>query len=443
MTDVIIPREAINDAYIPYLNNTSRVSIFFGGASSGKSVFLAQRDIIDVMKGGRNFLVCRQIGRTLRGSVVQEITKIIKEWGLSDLFNINKTDGTVTCSNGYQIIFAGLDDVEKLKSVTPALGVFTDIRIDEATETDMNSLKQLLKRQRGGSKKYPKRLVLSFNPILKSHFLFKEYFSKLGWADDQKEYTSPALSILKTTYKDNQFLTPDDVYDLESETDEYYKSVYTDGNWGILGGAIFTNWRVEDLSAMSDQFTNRRNGLDFGFSSDPAAMPVSHYDRMRKIIYIYKELYETGLTNDLLSERVKDLVGVWEWKDTGQKDEDGTPIVERVCTATERITADSSEPKSIQELRNHGVDAYGARKGKDSVRQGIDWLKQQTIIVDVSCINTQNELSQYHWKKDAGGNSLKVPVDKNNHLIDALRYAYESEMLPLGEVETIENPFYS
>ena len=404
MTDVVIPREAINETYIPYLKQMARVQIYFGGASSGKSVFLAQRDIIDVMKGGRNFLVCRQIGRTLRGSVVQEITKIIKEWGLSELFNINKTDGTVSCSNGYQIIFAGLDDVEKLKSVTPALGVFTDIRIDEATETDWASIKQLLKRQRGGSKNFPKRLTLSFNPILKSHFLFSEYFSKLGWADDQKEYISPALSILKTTYRDNKFLTPDDVYDLESETDEYYKSVYTDGNWGMLGGVIFTNWRVEDLSEMTAQFTNRRHGLDFGFSSDPAAVVNTHYDTSRKTIYIYKELYETGLTNDILAERVREMI------------------------TDERIVADSSEPKSIQELKNHAVYAAGAVKGKDSVNFGIDWLKQQTIIVDKSCINMQNELSQYHWKKDAGGNSLKIPVDKNNHLIDALRYAYEDEM---------------
>ena len=92
------------------------------------------------------------------------------------------------------------------------------------------------------------------------------------------------------------------------------------------------------------------------------------------------------------------------------------------------VTCDSAEPKSVQDLNNHGVTAYSAKKGKDSVTFGIDWLKQQTIIVDVSCINMQNELSQYHWKKDAGGNSLKIPVDKNNHLIDALRYAYESEM---------------
>lgn len=94
----------------------------------------------------------------------------------------------------------------------------------------------------------------------------------------------------------------------------------------------------------------------------------------------------------------------------------------------DRIICDSAEPKSIQELRNHGVNSVGAMKGKDSVKFGIDWLKQQTIVVDKSCVNLQNELSQYHWKKDAGGNSMPVPVDKNNHLIDALRYALEDDM---------------
>ncbi|WP_460993994.1 terminase large subunit, partial [Staphylococcus aureus] len=108
-----------------------------------------------------------------------------------------------------------------------------------------------------------------------------------------------------------------------------------------------------------DQFTNVRAGLDFGFSSDPAALPLSHYDSTRKTIYIYKELYETGLTNDILAERVKEITD-------------------------SRVTCDSAEPKSIQELNNNGVHAAGARKGKDSVNFGIDWLKQQTIVVDKS-----------------------------------------------------------
>ena len=297
-----------------------------------------------------------------------------------------------------------LDDVEKLKSITPQNGSITDLWIEEATETSKDSIKQLIKRQRGGDDKTKKRITMSFNPVLKSHWIYQEYFSGIGWADEQHEYKSPDLTILKTTYKDNRYLTADDVKDLESETDAYYHNVYTLGNWGILGDVIFTNWRVEDLSAMSDQFTNRRNGLDFGFSSDPAAALSTHYDSTRKTIYIFKELYERGFTNDILAERMVEMIG------------------------DARIVCDSSEPKSIQELNNHSVYAAGAVKGKDSVNFGIDWLKQQTIIVDKSCINMQNELSQYHWKKDAGGNSLKIPVDKNNHLIDALRYAYEDEM---------------
>jgi len=442
MTDVNIDPAVFNSVYIPHLKNMRRTQIFFGGAGSGKSVFIAQRAIIDVMKGGRNYLIARQVARTINRSVFNEIVKAITDFNVQSLFTINKSDFTITCTNDYQILFIGLDDPEKIKSITPRKGALTDIVIDEATETNKDTVKQLQKRQRGGSSGIPKRLTMLFNPVLKSHWLFTDYFSKIGWTNDQTEYYSDDLSIQKTWYIHNKFLTDGDIADLQKETDDYYFQVYSLGNWGQLSGAIFTNWRVEDLSAMTDQFTNRRNGLDFGFSSDPAAMPVSHYDRMRKIIYIYKELYETGLTNDLLSERVKDLVGVWEWKDTGQKDEEGAPILERVCVETEPVTCDSAEPKSVQELNNHGVRAYSAKKGKDSVTFGIDWLKQQAIIVDVLCINMQNELSQYHWKKDAGGNSLKVPVDKNNHLIDALRYAYESEMISQRVDVYDVNPFY-
>jgi phage terminase large subunit len=400
----VVPPEQINDAYKPHLNNLARIQIFFGGSSSGKSVFLAQRCVIDLGNGGRNILVCRQVGRTLRGSVVQEIKKVISESDRSADFTINKTDGTVTHTNGYQIVFAGLDDVEKLKSITPAKGVFTDVWVEEATETERATIKQLLKRQRGGDPATPKRLTLSFNPILQSHWIYEDYFSAIGWANGQTEHISDGLSILKTTYKDNRFLTPEDVRDLENETDKYYHDVYTLGNWGVLGHVIFTNWRVEDLSAMREQFTNRRNGLDFGFSSNPAAMHRSHYDRMRKIIYWFAEMYETGLTNDVLADRVKKKI-------------------ER-----DAIKCDSAEPKSIAELRQYGVNAVGARKGKDSVLHGIQWIQQQTIIVDASCVAARNELSTYHWKEDATGNATETPVDKDNHLIDATRYAYEDDM---------------
>ena len=150
MINVNIPKSAFNTAYLPYIENQARVQIFFGGASSGKSKFvIGQRTIYNLLQGGHNYLICRQTKTSIRGSVATEIQKVIEEWGLHDLFSVNKTDGTVTCENGYQADFAGLDDVEKLKSITFKKGVLTDIIVEEATETQKNSVKQLMKRQRG------------------------------------------------------------------------------------------------------------------------------------------------------------------------------------------------------------------------------------------------------------------------------------------------------
>jgi len=396
--------DVCNPVFRPYLDCMARTQIYYGGASSGKSVFLAQRAVQDVLSGGRNYLICRQVGRTLRGSVSQEINKVIKDWKVASLFDINKTDGTITCHNGYQIIFVGLDDVEKLKSITPAKGVITDIWVEESTETDEKTITQLYKRQRGGDKSIPKRLMLSFNPIFRNHWIYKKYFDPIKWREDQTEYKSDDLSILKTTYKNNEFLTDGDIKDLENEQDTYFYDVYTLGKWGVLGNVIFKNWRVEDLSAKHAQFTNHRNGLDFGFSSNPAGVVVTHYDTAYKTIYIFDELYQCGLKNTELAEEVVKLIG------------------------TSLVVCDSAEPKSIMELKDLGVTARPARKGKDSVTFGIQWLQGQTIIVDSKCVGMQNELTQYKWKEDASGQSLPVPVDRNNHLIDSLRYAYEDDM---------------
>lgn len=156
---------------------------------------------------------------------------------------------------------------------------------------------------------------------------------------------------------------------------------------------------------MHAQFTNHRAGLDFGFSSDPAAMWIAHYDAMRKRIYVFDELYQKGLTNDLLAKEIKDKIG-------GQY-----------------IVCDSAEPKSIAELQQYGVSATAAAKSKDSVLHGIQWLQQQEIIIDKNCVNLKNEMSTYHWQEDAGGNAIRKPSEKNNHLIDAGRYAHEQDMI--------------
>lgn len=399
----------INDAFIPLLDNYARTQIVYGGSASGKSWALSQRCVLDIMAGGRNYLVCRQTARTIRGSVYQQIERVIREANLLPYFTLSKSDAVITCQNGHQILFAGLDDVEKIKSLVPAVGVITDIWIEEATETERNDVMDLYKRQRGGDENIKKRMTLSFNPILQSHWIYKEWFERVAWADAQKEYQDEQLSILKTTYKDNRFLTTQDKYDLENEKDKYRYNVYTLGNWGILGHVIFTNWRVDDLSGMHDQFTNHRNGLDFGFSVDPSALWVAHYDKMHKRIYVYDELYQRGLTNDLLAVEVKEKIG-------------NRPVV-----------CDSAEPKSIAELRGYGVFAEPAKKGKDSVLHGYQWLQQQEIIIDKNCVNTKMEISTARWQEDAGGNALLKPNDDNDHLISAGRYAHERDALGRGD----------
>jgi len=396
-----ISKKVFNDSYLSFLNLVTRVQIFFGGSSSGKSYFLAQRCVLDVAQGGHNYLCTRKVARTIRASIYNEVVKAINHFKLTNYFNINKSDMVITCANGYQILFAGLDDVEKIKSITPQKGVITDIWVEEATETERTDVKQLQKRLRGLSK-VKKRLILSFNPILQTHWIYQEYFG--NWDDSKNLYQDDELSILRTTYRDNKFLTEDDRAALKNESDPYFKAVYTDGRWGILGAVIFRNWRVEDCSEIRKVADKFKNGLDFGYGGDPAAAAHTYHDKARKRIYILDELYQKGLTNDLLAEEIKKMI------------------------RKQYITCDSAEPKSIQELKNFGVNALAAKKGKDSINFGIQWLQRQEIIIDISCTNTKNEFQQYKWKEDKNGNALQEPVDKFNHIVDALRYAYESEM---------------
>ena len=393
------PRQ-LNAVYVPHLKNEHRYQLYYGGSGSGKSVFLASRCVLDVLQG-RNYLIVRQVSRTLRQSCWNEITKAINRMGLREYFNVSKSEMVITAvNNGKQILFAGLDDVEKIKSTTPQDGVLTDIWIEEATETAYADFKQLDKRLRGQSK-HKKRLTLSFNPVYKTHWIYTEFFGI--WEDGKQYAESDTVSILKTTYKDNRFLADDDRAAMENEKDPYFREVYTLGNWGVLGDVIFRNWRAEDLSGISDAYPTRLYGLDFGFSQDPCAAVDCAYDRKHQRLYVFAELWEKGLTNSMLAERLKTF-----------------------C-AHRPICCDSAEPKSIAEIRNFGISAFPAKKGPDSVVHGIQWLQGLEIVVDVSCHHLREELTTYQWKRDKDGNSMAIPEDKNNHLIDALRYAVETE----------------
>lgn len=391
-----------NKAYLEHINAQERIQIFYGGSSSGKSFFLAQRCIYDVVSKGRNYLICRNVANTIKRSVFNEVVKSIYGFKLQEYFIINKSDMVITCTfNNKQILFCGLDDPEKIKSITPSQGVITDIWVEEATETEYTALKQLQKRLRGKTI-HKKRLILSFNPILQTHWIYEEFFN--NWDDKKRLYKADGLLILKTTYKDNEHLTADDIKALEDEADKYYYEVYTLGNWGILGGAIYKNWEMQDLTNIKNSFDYYKIGLDFGYADHPSALIVTHYDKKKKTIYIIDEIYQSELDNEELAGIVKSKIG------------------------NKLVICDSAEPKSIAELKRYRVYASGAKKGPDSVDYGIKFLQKHKIIIDIKCQNFKNEISQYKWKQNKNGDILPVPVKEKDHLLDALRYAYEDEM---------------
>lgn len=399
MPRITLPGAVLNQVYRPHLENLHRYQVYFGGAGSGKSVFLATRCVLDALRG-RNTLIVRQVARTLRGSCWNETVKAIDRLGLRELFHIGKTEAIITArNNGAQILFAGLDDVEKIKSLTPAHGALTDVWMEEATECSWRDFKQLDKRLRGPSR-HVKRFTLSLNPVYKEHWIYREFFSI--WREGQSYCESGGVSILKTTYRDNRFLTADDRAALENERDPYFYQVYTLGEWGAAGDVIFTNWHVEDVGENAPGET--RMGLDFGFAADPCGFVRLRYDRKARKIYVLSEICQRGLTNLELADRLAPLAG------------------------KSSIACDSAEPKSIAELRRLGLSVYPARKGPDSVLHGVQWLRQQEIVLSPNCPRLREELTAYQWQRDRDGTALPRPQDRNNHLIDAMRYALEEDM---------------
>lgn len=227
--NIRISKKVFNPVYLPYLNNTDRYLVFFGGGSSGKSYFIGQRYAYKLIHPVRcNLLVVRQTGDTNRRSTFPLLKQVISNWGLTEHFKINESDMRIVCKlTGNEVAFAGLDDVEKIKSITFANGELTDIWVEEATECQEADINQLKVRLRGGKSK--KQMVLSFNPINIQHWI-KKHFIDSGLA-----------TVCFSTYKDNKFLTDDDRKALEDLrlTDEYTYEVYCLGKWGILGKTVF------------------------------------------------------------------------------------------------------------------------------------------------------------------------------------------------------------
>ncbi len=403
-------KNGINELYYQLIRNKSRYLLYYGGAGSGKSVAAAQKQIIRIMQAFYTqkpvrLLCMRKTTPAVRKSAYEEVKSILSKWSLSQIAVENKTRLQLTFPDSSEILFMGLDDPEKLKSIH---GI-TSVWMEEATEFTLDDFRQIDLRLRGKSNQY-KQILMTFNPINEQHWIKKQFFDddiqkeiESGKQIVSRKYTANSdITIVHSTYKDNRFIDHAYIERLEHliEEDQNYYNIYTLGKWGVLSGRIFENYSTAET--VPDKYDIRYYGLDFGYSIDPAAFVECRI--IGKTLYVKEHLYQPNLTNKELADLIRSILDA-------NQDKNG------------QILADSSEPKSIAELRRYGLNCQPAVKGPDSVLYGIQKMKQYQIIIDPESTNILKEFDGYKWAEDKFGNQLNKPVQYNDHTIDAIRYA--------------------
>lgn len=379
-------------------NYENFTEVHYGGASSGKSHGVFQKIILKALnpkfKHPRKILVLRKVGATVRDSVFADIMSSLSYFGILDKCRINMSAFRITLPNGAEFIFKGMDNPEKIKSIK---GI-SDVVMEEASEFTLDDYTQLTLRLRD-KKHLEKQIYLMFNPVSKANWVYNAFFVK-----------SPKNTVVyQTTYKDNRFLdevTKENIEELANRNEAYYK-IYALGEFATLDKLIFPKYEKRILNKDKLSYLPSFFGLDYGFINDPSAFLHVKIDDKNKKLYVLEEYVRKGLTNDKVSEAIKNL-----------------------GYAKEIIEADSAEKKSNQELRNLGIPrVHDVKKGPGSVMQGIQYILQFDIIVDERCVKTIEELENYTWKKDKKTNEyINEPVDSYNHCIDAIRYAIQDRI---------------
>lgn len=371
-----------------------------GSRASKKSKTTALWHIVKLIEYPMsNVLVVRKTERTLRDSCYSDLKWAIQRLGLDSFFNCTVSPLEITYKpTGQKILFRGMDDPLKLTSISVPQGYICFCWIEEAYEINKESDFDMLDESIRGE--LPpglfKRLTITFNPWSERHWLKKRFFDK---EDD-------SVLALTTNYLCNEWLDEADkaLFERMKVNNPRRYQVAGLGNWGIVDGLIFENWKEKEFN-LDDIKINCESifGLDFGYTNDPTALFCGMLDKANKKIYVFDEIYEKGLSNAAIYQRVNSK-----------------------GFSKELITADCAEPKSIDELRSLGLYRItGAKKGKDSIMNGIQFIQDYEIIVHPKCVNFLTEISNYTWDKDKFGNAINKPVDDFNHLMDAMRYAIE------------------
>ena len=358
--------------YYQVKGSKARVQVHQGGTRSGKTYSILTALIeLCFHNRGQVVTIARKTFPALRASAMRDFFEILNREGIYNPDLHNKSEATYQLF-GNLVEFISVDQPQKVRGRKRNV-----LFINEANELNLEDWRQLLFRTTG-------KILIDYNPSDEFHWIYDQVLTR----DD--------VEFFQTTYKDNPFLEPQVVEEIERlrEVDENFWRVYGLGERGTSRSTVFTHWK--ETTEIPEGYKLVNYGLDFGFTNDPTAV-VACYSDGRGFLFDEK-LFRTGLSNREIYQLCKEFGSV--------------PVI-----------ADSSEPKSIHELHGYGLNVHPARKGPDSVRAGIQYLQSKPLLVTSSSANLIKELRNYKWREDKNGKVLNEPVDMFNHTLDAMRYA--------------------
>lgn len=393
--------EIVGGGYDEFWNCKKRYRVLKGGKGSKKSATTALNFIFRLMKEEKsNLLVVRQVMNTHRDSTFAQLKWAQEKLGVSELWsNTVSPLEMVYKPTGQKIIFRGFDDVLKLASTTVSKGYLNYVWIEEAfeipSESDFDKLDLSVPRGKIPPPLY-KQTTVTFNPWSEGHWLKSRFFDK--------PYEN--VQVFSTNYLINEFLDDTDrlVFERMKKNNPRKYQVAGLGNWGISEGLVFENWEIGKPCITDENGYKWKNffGLDYGYTNDPTAFIAFSANPVDREIYIFDEIYKTKMLNCDIADAIT-----------------------AKGYSKERIRADSAEPKSNDDLRRLGIARITpSLKGKDSILNGIATINEFHIFVDSKCVNTIRELSTYIYDEKRNDKGQKMPKDSDNHLCDALRYAF-------------------
>lgn len=400
--EVYLP-EVIGKGYGTYWNYKGRYRVVKGSRASKKSTTTALNMIYRIMTyPNSNGLVIRKVFRTIKDSCFSQLKWAIHRLKVDKYWKATNSPLELTyLPTGQKILFRGLDDPLKVTSVAVDKGSLCFLWIEEAyeimSEDDFNMLDESIRGQVPDG--LFKQITLTLNPWNDRHWIKKRFFDT-----EDKD-----ILAITTNYKCNEWLDESDLKVFETMKTHNPKRyrVAGLGEWGVVDGLVYENVR-EDRFNKEDVIKDNPDikpvfGLDFGYTNDPTALFCGLLDLENYKIYVFDELYEKGLSNKNIYKEI-----------------------EKMGYRKERIIADSAEPKSIDELKDLGLYRISpAKKGKDSILNGVQFIQNFEIIVHPRCVNFMTEITNYQWAKDKFNKAINEPIDDFNHLQDAMRYAVE------------------